>query len=263
MKYRAGEATFSSGSPLQQVAGKAESQNDPSTFARIIYSSLNQAPAPGCPWRWDPQGDDPLVWPTLAISGPHYNSWQHQPGVSAFPSKWGELLLQSSPHALAPVNVLRRELPLEQTRGGSQWGGSYTCRALREEKDVWREEAAHSHSSGGATTRRTAQMCSYCSLTMDNFIVTTTSLVSTAQRGLTRSRAPTQVCCTGIEPPRGPCSDMGLKMACSASGRVKFKVCKFYFSRKKKKSHKNKAPCTTNCHCTSVISRKPTRINQD
>jgi len=35
------------------------------------------------------------------------------------------------------------------------------------------------------------------------------------------------------ETPRGPCADVGLRMTCSASGRVKSKVCKCCLSEEK------------------------------
>lgn len=184
-------------------------------ISRILYSFLYQAPASGRPWRWDPQGDNSLVWPAVDISGSHYNSWQHQPDVSAFPSKWGELSLQSIPMPWLLGLSLGGNYPRADT-----WRrpvGQFLQLQNTERRDgVWWEEAAHSPSSAGATTTRTVQKCSYCSPTMKNIILTTASLVTTAQRGLTCSRAPTQACCTGTEPPRAPCPDMELKMACSA-----------------------------------------------
>lgn len=63
--------------PQQQVAGKVKPQYDHSASARILHFSLNQESDTGCLWRWDSQWDDPLAWPTMAISGSHYNDWQY------------------------------------------------------------------------------------------------------------------------------------------------------------------------------------------
>lgn len=208
-------------------------------ITRVLYSSLNQAPAPGRPRSWDPQGDNPLVWPALAISGCPFSSWQHQPGVSAFPSKWGELSLQSIPHALASVNVLRRELPPEQTRGGSQWGSSCSCRALREEVDVWQEEAAHSPSSGGATITRAVQMCSYCSPTMNNFTLTTTFLLTAAQGGLTCSRHPPRPAAQELNPQKDHDLTWGWRWLAQHQGGWSSKFVNFIsLGKKKEKSQK-------------------------
>lgn len=117
----------------------------------------------------------------------------------------------------------------------------------------------------------TVQMSSYCSPTMTNHILSTTSQNSCLQLrwGLPRLSAQELLfpSPTGKKPHGDPCADMGLKEACSASGRVKFQVCKFFFSGKKTKTtktkHQNKTSYTINCRCPSVISIKPTWINQD
>lgn len=64
------------------------------------------------------------------------------------------------------------------------------------------------------------------------------------------------------ETPRGSCADMGSKMTCLASGRVKSKVVNS-ICLKKKSQKKPKQAAGSTATATSVISRKPTWINQD
>lgn len=92
-------------------------------------------------------------------------------------------------------------------------------------------------------------MSSYCSPTMTNSILNTTSQTSCPQL---RGGLPTPGHTPGLSVQElkplscredisgGPCTEMGLKMACSASGRAISKVCKLYLSEKKKPQKLNR-----------------------
>lgn len=198
-KHGAGEATFSSGSPW--AAGCWESRA--TKWSLCIFQNPLFFPKPSICYVVVPLSLEMGSQARWSFGLTHYGHFRFSlqqltllAYCLSFAIQVGRAVPpKHPPHTLAPVNAFRRGLPLEQTCGQhlvpfALWrkplGSACNYPGQKEEMDMWREEAAHSPSSGGASTRSTAQMSSYCSPTMINSILNTTSQTSYPQlrRGL-------------------------------------------------------------------------------